>query len=76
MSIRAEIQQALERELPACEVRIDRANYDNDRARVTVRLRGGSHEESEVVDPLEVLAGGARDVALDLYRRLREAELA
>jgi hypothetical protein len=76
VSIRPETQQALERELPACEVTISRANYDNDSARVTVRFLGGTAEVSEVVDPLEVLAGGARDVALDLYRRLREAELA
>jgi hypothetical protein len=75
VSIRAEIQQALERELPACEVTILRANYDNDQVLVRARLRGSDREVSEVVDPLEVLAGGARDVARDLYRRLREAEL-
>lgn len=76
MSRRDQVLEAFQKLLHGCDVVVERANYDTDQVRVTVRLPGGSAEVSDVLDPLEALSGGAAEMAMDLYRRLREAELA
>ncbi|MGE0451088.1 MAG: hypothetical protein AB7Q29_16060 [Vicinamibacterales bacterium] len=75
MSHRDEAAAILQRELPMCEVTVERASYDRDVCRAVARLRGGEAQASEDFDPMEVLAGGGPEIAQSIYRKLRQLEL-
>lgn len=75
MSRKEQVLELLQRELPMCEVEVERANYDSDVCRARVRIRGGDAQVVEEFDALEVFMGGGPGLAQSIYQRLRELEL-